>query len=563
MSLRARLVISFLVIAAAFLLAGVFIFSSIDRCRDETTFFVHDLWPRINTIMDAENELWDTVSRAMNPHGRGDGGALVRELKTNLAEIGETLGRIDLRRHYPEEASGIDASLTRVGSLVPDVVSLAHKPAELMEACDEIGERLVDAADRTGDPAVSAAADAAVMAVNDYLITRDPVELEHFRGNVPVLAAALTRPDDRAVLDEFTSRAEEVFTTGRAFFEKSDSLLAETEALMATLGRIEGDIETRQVPVAERDIMRSLSAIEGTTVAAVLVGILLAFGLGIYQSRFLVRRIEQNMETLRLCSLQVTEASSEIASGGQFLAQNASTQSAGLQETASNMAELTMRAQHNADMAERIGELVQTMTQRIANSTRAIGEVADNMGLIKTSSDEMTKVINSIEEIAFQTNLLALNAAVEAARAGEQGRGFSVVAEEVRNLAQRSAEAVQLTASLIEKNSECADEGLRSTEHARRMIDQINETAARICDSITDIVAVSGEQASAVKQINATVQQMEDAVQQVAASAEESASSSEELASQATELQYVVHAMDEILKGGATSKPEVPVDSMA
>jgi methyl-accepting chemotaxis protein len=169
-----------------------------------------------------------------------------------------------------------------------------------------------------------------------------------------------------------------------------------------------------------------------------------------------------------------------------------------------------------------------------------MNRLTGSMREISTASEETSKIIKTIDEIAFQTNLLALNAAVEAARAGEAGAGFAVVADEVRNLAMRAAEAAKNTADLIEGTVKKVQDGSDLVNRTNEAFIQVSESSSKVGDLVGEISAASNEQAQGIEQVNTAVAEMDKVTQQNAANAEESASASEEMSAQAEQMKAIV-----------------------
>jgi methyl-accepting chemotaxis protein len=222
------------------------------------------------------------------------------------------------------------------------------------------------------------------------------------------------------------------------------------------------------------------------------------------------------------------------------LAQGASEQAASLEETSSSLEEMAGMTNRNAENATKANELARQARQAADTGAGDMQAMSAAMNDIKVSSDDIAKIIKTIDEIAFQTNILALNAAVEAARAGEAGMGFAVVAEEVRALAQRSAQAARETADKIEGAITKTAQGVQITEKVAKSLSEIVDKARQVDQLVAEVSTASREQSQGVQQITTAVSQMDKIVQSNAAGAEESASAAEELNAQSYALQEAV-----------------------
>ena len=245
-------------------------------------------------------------------------------------------------------------------------------------------------------------------------------------------------------------------------------------------------------------------------------------------------------EEINASSNQVSTGSKQVANGAQALAQGATEQAASIEQLSSSIAEIADRTKTNAETAEKTSKLSQTIRESAEKGSRQMDEMITAVGEINAASNNISKIIKTIDDIAFQTNILALNAAVEAARAGQAGKGFAVVAEEVRNLASKSAEAAKETGDLIQNSMEKAEDGARIAEETaaslREIVTGINESSILIAE----IAGASEEQSLGIAQINTGIDQVAQVVQQNSATAEQSAATSEEMSGQSEMLQQLI-----------------------
>ncbi|MFN7995630.1 MAG: methyl-accepting chemotaxis protein [Bryobacteraceae bacterium] len=214
-------------------------------------------------------------------------------------------------------------------------------------------------------------------------------------------------------------------------------------------------------------------------------------------------------------------------------------------------------ARRNTENSRDAAELVTRAQQKFGETNQSLKLMEAAMGEIRNSSDKISKIIKTIDEIAFQTNILASNAAVEAARAGEAGMGFAVVADEVRNLAQRCAQAAKDTATLIEEAIGNSQRGQETVEEVSNSIHVVTEEAAQVKVHVDAVNSGSQEQARGIEQIGKAIAEMEQVTQKSAASAEECASAAEELNVQSRALQNIVGHLSAMVGGGTSAQSAI------
>jgi methyl-accepting chemotaxis protein len=274
---------------------------------------------------------------------------------------------------------------------------------------------------------------------------------------------------------------------------------------------------------------------------------LCVFAFGVAFAIILIRQITKPLnraiENLNDGSAQVASASGQVAGSSHMLAEGASEQAAALEETSSSLEELAAMTKQNAGNAQKADALMKETMLVVDRVNFSMTELNKAMGEVSTASETTSKIIKTIDEIAFQTNLLALNAAVEAARAGEAGAGFAVVADEVRNLAKRAAEAAKNTAELIECTVKRVHDSSSLLVSTNEAFGELANRSSMISQLINEISGASIEQAQGLDQINKAVTEMDMVTQQNAAGAEESASAAEELSALADMMKSTIKDM--------------------
>jgi methyl-accepting chemotaxis protein-1 (serine sensor receptor) len=226
--------------------------------------------------------------------------------------------------------------------------------------------------------------------------------------------------------------------------------------------------------------------------------------------------------------------------GNNDLSSRTEQQAASLEETAASMEQLTATVKQNAENARQASHLALSASETAQKGGKVVDNVVQTMRDIAGSSQKIADIISVIDGIAFQTNILALNAAVEAARAGEQGRGFAVVAGEVRNLAQRSAQAAREIKSLIEDSVGRVEVGSTLVESAGETMGEIVNAVTRVTDIMGEIASASDEQSRGIDQVGLAVAEMDRVTQQNASLVEESAAAAAALEEQASRLTQAV-----------------------
>ncbi len=329
------------------------------------------------------------------------------------------------------------------------------------------------------------------------------------------------------------SRSDEIGTLANALDTMADGLQQRAELAEAIA---EGDL-TREVTLAsEQDVLgRAL--------------------------RTMTEKLNDILSQIAMAGEQIDSGSNQVSDSAQDLSQGSTQQASAIEEIGASLNELTGQTQINAENAASANQLATTARNAAGEGSKQMQQMVVAMHEINESGQNISKIIKTIDEIAFQTNLLALNAAVEAARAGQHGKGFAVVAEEVRNLAARSAKAAQETAALIEGSVQKGENGTEIANRTAKALEEIVNGIGKTSDLVAEIAASSRDQAEGLSQVNDGLSQVDQVVQRNTAGAEESASAAEELSSQSAYLRQLIAQFR--LKGMGQSSMAIPAPKPA
>ncbi|MFN7915307.1 MAG: methyl-accepting chemotaxis protein [Vicinamibacterales bacterium] len=338
-----------------------------------------------------------------------------------------------------------------------------------------------------------------------------------------------------------------------------DGRIDEQAAALAQALQAFAEFNVKEADAAKAQYLEQQASTQRLVLIMIVVGVLLSIGVAIGVTRGVTNRLNSAVMSLDEGARQVVSASDQVAGSAQSLSQGATEQAASLEETSASMEEMASMTRRNAENTRQAVTLVTDVHVKVNDSQAALQDMVQSMTAIQESSEKVSKIIKTIDEIAFQTNILALNAAVEAARAGEAGMGFAVVADEVRSLAQRSAQAAKDTAGLIEESISKSRNGSVKVEQVAAAITGITSSVNRVKGLIDEVSEASHQQTQGIDQVASALSQMEKVTQGTAATAEESAAASEELSAQANTTMEVVGELRALVGVSGTTAAAAPV----
>lgn len=368
-------------------------------------------------------------------------------------------------------------------------------------------------------------------------------------------------PEIRRLLDDIEDPHEVLHSSAKSIIaylkagkqDKAQQVFA--NETLKSLEKIQGNFKkigeryTKLTTASQQELNNDIEDAKWVILVVSCISIILGVILAVFIGKNIMTALEKVINNLGESASQVTSASLQLSASSQQLAEGSSEQASSIEETSSTLEESSSMTKQNTENTKQAAVLANQTKDASAKGNSEMKEMMQSMEELKKSSGEIAKIIKVIDEIAFQTNILALNAAVEAARAGEAGQGFAVVAEEVRNLAQRSAQAAKDTAGIIESNINLSEQGADASRRVDASLTEIQEQAQKVSDLLNEVSAASQEQTQGIEQINKAIVQMEQVVQENASTAEESASASEELTAQAEAMREIVNSLVALVKG--------------
>ncbi len=549
MKIRARMLVSYLIIVVLLLITGILSMVMLSKVGNSLQSFYDNQFKTVEAALDARRTVFAARAEALNAVSNDDPTVTAESTKSAQELFDSLYGLLEqVRKTYQGDASDLDTIEKDLDGAAPyieqicqlcndgkskeayEVLMNDYKPYmdEIRDSFNTVGDTAdvnakakvdqgVDLS-RTADIAVIACMVISViicillaMAVSNSI--RKPVEemqnvsnqIAH--GNMDVDVTYQSKDELGTMADHMRSMTDSV----RRVISDVSYYLNELAAGNFVVSSKDPDAY-KGAYVEVRDAMDSLRAIMNDTLIQI-----------------------------DLAADQVNAGGEQVSNSAQALAQGATEQASSVQELAATINDVSHQVETTAEHAKDAKAEDTQAHEQIGVCSNHMDDLLTAMDKIERTSQEIGKVIKSIEDISFQTNILALNAAVEAARAGSAGKGFAVVADEVRNLATKSAEAAKSTSGLIEDAITAVAEGSALSRETHESLQTVVESAQKVLDSVALISEATEEQSNSVSQITVAIDQISSVVQTNSATSEESAAASEELSSQAHVLKDLIN----------------------
>jgi len=525
-----------------------------------------------NTYLDAARKAFaEAEKQEQNAQNLADANPELVKLRENLKELAPQLqgyenlvdqleaknkellgGREQLNRSAADFMAKIENLILTQKAKLDDEIKTNAEAAALQNRADKLLLATV----------IRGQGNAARIAVFKSQAVRDPKLIEAGLTNFEamdktfdVLLPMLTHQNDIDELNQIKADAHDYRDAMKVIMDDSVAVEDLGAKILASSVIVNQLCDGTQAAGMKRTVDSANNSTEKLTRASLtmIIGLAVALVVGVIVAFFIIRNSNQVLTAVANAldegSDQVASAAAQVSSSSQSLAEGASEQAASLEETSSSLEEMASMTRRNAENAQKANDLAKQARTAADKGASDMQLMNAAMEAIKISSDDIAKIIKTIDEIAFQTNILALNAAVEAARAGEAGMGFAVVADEVRNLAQRSAQAAKETAGKIEGAITKTAQGVDISKQVAETLLEIATKARQVDELVSEVAGASREQTQGITQVNIAVGQMDKVTQSNAANAEESAAAAEELNAQAVTMKDSVADLLQLVGG--------------
>ncbi len=548
MKIRTRMILSYLIIVALLLIAGIVSIVMLSQVGENLSSFYNQQFQTVDNALNARRMVFSTRAdflQAIVDDDVDDIKELTESAQSDFAEI-ETYVKAVQETFQGDQSlvTGILTSLDKAEPYLEQICTLSenqqndeaydlflssYKPImdTVRDTLAEIGE-IADTnalAKVEEGEALSTTADAVVIAIVVIAAVASIIlglyMSETIRKPVMEMRDVSNAVADGNIHSEITYKSKdelgELADHMRVLTDKLRRIIGDLGYLLKSMGDGNFNISSKDPEIYVGDYKELLTAIRDMNAS-----------------------MSDTLAQIDVSADQVNSGGEQVSSGAQALAQGATEQASSVEELAATINEISHQVESTASHAKTAKDENIHSHEEIQVCSAHMDELMKAMQAIENKSQEISRVIKTIEDIAFQTNILALNAAVEAARAGTAGKGFAVVADEVRNLATKSQEASKSTASLIEETVQAVNEGSRLSAETEASLRSVVDSAQKVLDAVTLISDATEEQSRAVAQVTQGIDQISSVVQTNSATAEESAAASEELSGQANLLKELV-----------------------
>lgn len=545
-----RLIISFGILLIMFAVSNVFSIISVNRVAEDVNLFYDDCYEVEVLSWEmklALNKVEKAIYKSTTTSGKTNKMEYTAEITENTRIANETLTLLvqDLDQ-YPSVVQQLNKDMASVTELSENLVNLlnASRNSQSLEIMDTQLMPVLSSIYKTMDE-VSKNLDIVARnfvkhsnETNTYLlialISTLVVGFVVSALLAVVIIRSLTKP-----IKEITNAAEAI---SRGDLDYDVMHTSKDELGMATL-TISNTIKTLKLYVGEIDrVLSEMSRGDMTTSTSVeFIGGFAPIKTSVEQ---ILSSFNGTLSRIDEAAERVSSGASQVSEGSQALSHGTAEQASSIEELSATINEISEQIKQNAKNSDNVSKITQESAQEVEKNSKKVEFMTEAMYDIRNSTNEISKIIKAIDDIAFQTNILALNAAVEAARAGAAGKGFAVVADEVRNLASKSAEAAKSTADLIENSIKSVERGTKIADETKESINSMVKSIRESVKLVDEISEASKEQAESIMQITMGIEQISSVVQTNSATAEESAAASQELSEQSNLLKELVEQFE-------------------